>query len=97
MQSGHIVAQKAQPMQLSSLTASTGLCPFLLILLGESSNTFLGQTPTQRPQPLQLSTLIVSFAIIFSLIKSFFEALADKDLKFYFLAPRKAIALRWCI
>ena len=62
MQSGHMVAQKAQPMHLSGSTASTGWWPFALIRSWARASTPLGQNLTQRPQPLHWSSLNVSFA-----------------------------------
>jgi hypothetical protein len=66
MQSGHIIAQDAQPTHAASSMISAGWCPFLLILSGASLNTFSGQTSTHNPQPLQLSVKKVNFAIFIS-------------------------------
>jgi len=64
MQSGHMVAQKAQPMQFSGETIWAGEYPFLLIVSVEIAKHFLGQASTHRPQPLHISVLKVTFAMI---------------------------------
>jgi hypothetical protein len=51
-------------MHFSGSVISTGEWPFWLSLSLESWSRFLGQAFTQRPQPLQSSSLKVSFAKI---------------------------------
>lgn len=65
IQSGHIVAQNAQPIHKLSSVTSTGLCPFLLIFPFANARIFFGHASTQSPHPLQRSVLKVSFAILF--------------------------------
>ena len=72
-QSGHIVAQNAQPIHLSWSVISAGECPLALILSFAKTIIFLGHALTQSEQPLHKSELNVTFAIlILPYVKIFF-------------------------
>ena len=53
-ESGQVIAQLPQAIQSSALSALDGLYPFTFIVLMSISRTFLGQTLTHNPHPLQM-------------------------------------------
>ena len=62
-QSGHIIAQNAQPMQFCPLTTSATGYPLALRFCSLSCKTCLGQLCTHSPHPLQTLSCMVTFAI----------------------------------
>ena len=62
-QSGHIVAQNAQPTQALASVTCAGWWPFALSFVLSNSTICLGQALTHRPQPLQTSVKNVTVAI----------------------------------
>jgi hypothetical protein len=57
--SGQYIPQRSHPEHFSGATTCGGWYPFAL-KADESSNTFVGQNSTQKPQPLHRSTVITT-------------------------------------
>ena len=67
IQSGHMVAQNAQPIHLSWSFINAGEYPLGFSLSCAIARHFFGQASTHRPHPLHRSVLNVTFMILFLL------------------------------